>query len=574
MTAGFAPLTADDPTEVGGYELRARIGVGGMGRVYLAFTPGGRALAIKVVRSEHAEDEEFRRRFRQEVDIARRVQGLYTATVVDADPDAVLPWLATSYVSGPSVRQAVADHGPLPLPTVFRLLAGAAEGLSAIHACGLVHRDLTPANVLLADDGPRVIDFGIAHAAAATSLTRTGVQVGTPALMAPEQVRGKPATRATDVFALGQLAVFAATGHTAFGEGNPDALFYRILNEPPDLDDCPPELRPIAERCLAKDPDDRPELTEVIEYARARTHGQTVLLTTDSWLPDDLVTALVAFDPSAYQRTAVEPPQPRVPTAVLPPPGTNRGSVIAAIVGSALAVATVATVVAIGPGEILGAATGGSPTTTHRAETAGLGATDTTTREWTTTYDPPTTTTTTKGFDPTDLDSQTTDDTPQTTNALLADSFTAGGRTYTFEAGSDDVTCYAPAQTDQARRVLDEYDCIGATTGAYVSDDGTVLVSVKVFAFKDKATADNVYAAMKDFNTGDLGYVCPKEGRGSEPCDTSENGLMHGWTGSRHRYIVNTVATYVDIHDNPGDGEVLKAASEEGLNSAGPQNYR
>ncbi|GAA0221217.1 hypothetical protein GCM10010492_19170 [Saccharothrix mutabilis subsp. mutabilis] len=568
MAAGFAPLTGDDPTSVGGYELRARIGVGGMGRVYLAFTPGGRALAIKVVRAEHAEDEEFRRRFRQEVDIARRVQGLYTATVVDADTEAPVPWLATSYVSGPSVRQAVADHGPLPLPTVFRLLAGAAEGLSAIHACGLVHRDLTPANVLLADDGPRVIDFGIAHAAAATSLTRTGVQIGTPALMAPEQVRGRPATRATDVFALGQLAVFAATGHTAFGEGNPDALFYRILNEPPDLADCPPDLRPVVERCLAKDPDDRPELAEVIEFARARTHGRTVQLTTDSWLPDDLVTALVAFDPSAYRSTAV---QPRVPTAVLPPPrGGNKGSIIAAAVGSALALATVATVVVIGPSEILGSLAGGTSPTVRALPT-----TDTTTTDDrpTTTYDPPTTTTT-QGFDPRSLDEQGTDDTPQTTNALLANSFTADGRTFTFEAGSDNVTCYAPAQTDQARRVLDEHDCLGATTGAYVSDDGLLLVSIKVFAFKDKATADNVYTAMDDFHAGDLGYICPQEGRGSEPCDTSEEGRLYGWTGPSHRYVVNTVATYVDIHNNPGDVEVLKAASEAGLDSAGPQNHR
>nr|BFE52098.1 hypothetical protein GCM10017745_55250 [Saccharothrix mutabilis subsp. capreolus] len=462
------------------------------------------------------------------------------------------------------MRQAVAEHGPLPLPTVFRLLAGVAEGLSAIHACGLVHRDLTPANVLLADDGPRVIDFGIAHAAAATSLTRTGVQVGTPALMAPEQVRGKPATRATDVFALGQLAVFAATGHTAFGEGNSDALFYRILNEPPDLADCPPDLRPVVERCLAKDPADRPEPAEVVEFARARTHGRTVQLTTDSWLPPDLVTALVAFDPSAYQATAV---QPR-----LPPParGGDKGSIIAAVVGSALALATVATVVVIGPSEILGSLTGGPAPAVRALPTTGTTTTD---DRPTTTYDPPTTTTT-QGFDPRSLDEQDTDTTPQTTNALLAAGFTAGGRTFTFEAGSDNVTCYAPAQTDQARRVLDEHDCLGATTGAYVSDDGLLLVSIKVFAFKDKATADDVYAAMDDFQAGDLGYICPQDGRGSEPCDTSEEGRLYGWTGPRHRYVVNTVATYVDIHDNPDDVEVLKAASEAGLDSAGPQNHR
>lgn len=281
MATRFAPLTPEDPRQVGGYPLRARLGVGGMGRVYLSFTPGGRALAIKVLRPEHAEDEEFRRRFQHEVTAAQRVQGLYTAPVVDADATAPLPWLATAYVPGPSLRQAVA------------------EGLAAVHACGIVHRDLTPANVLLAEDGPRVIDFGIAHAAAATSLTRTGMRIGTPAYMAPEQIRGQSATPATDIFALGHLAVFAATGGVAFGEGNQEALLYRIINEPPDLDHCPHELRTIAIRCLAKQPPERPSLTEVIEYAREQTRGQTMHLA-GSWLPATIAAALSSYDTAAY----------------------------------------------------------------------------------------------------------------------------------------------------------------------------------------------------------------------------------------------------------------------------------
>jgi len=307
MAARFAPLTHDDPREVGGYALRARLGAGGMGRVYLSFTPGGRALAIKVIRPEHAEDEEFRRRFQHEVAAAQRVQGIYTAPVVDADSEAALPWLATAYVPGPSLRQAVAEHGPLPLPSVFRLLAGVAEGLTAIHECGLIHRDLTPANVLLAADGPRVIDFGIAHAAAATSLTRTGLTVGTPAFLSPEQVRGRSATSATDVFALGHLAVVAATGHTAFGEGNQDALLYRIIHEPPDLDDCPHEVRAIAQRCLAKDPAERPTLTEVLERTRAQVHGQTMRLATESWLPPAIVSSLSAYDTAVYTAARTKP---------------------------------------------------------------------------------------------------------------------------------------------------------------------------------------------------------------------------------------------------------------------------
>lgn len=299
MAVRFAPLDDDDPARVAGYDLRARLGAGGMGRVYLAFSPGGRALAVKVVRPDYAQDEEFRRRFRKEIDAAQRVQGLYTAPVVDADSEAKLPWLATAYVPGPTLHQAVSEHGPLPLLTVFRLLAGVAEGLTAIHACELIHRDLKPANILLAEDGPRVIDFGIAHAADATTLTSTHIRVGTPAFMAPEQIRGRSATPATDVFALGNLAVFAATGRTAFGEGNPDALFYRILNEAPELDACPSTLRTIVKRCLARDPAERPAVSEIMAYARKQTSGQTLALA-GSWLPEAVERSLAGYDTKAY----------------------------------------------------------------------------------------------------------------------------------------------------------------------------------------------------------------------------------------------------------------------------------
>lgn len=303
MPDRFKPLNDDDPKIVGGYELRARLGAGGMGRVYLAFTPGGRALAVKVVRPDYAEDDEFRRRFRKEIEAAQLVQGLYTAPVVDADSDARLPWMATAYVPGPSLHQAVTQCGPLPLPSVFRLLAGVAEGLTAIHSCELIHRDLKPANVLLAEDGPRVIDFGIAHAADATTMTSTHVRIGTPAFMAPEQIRGRSASPATDVFALGNLAVFAATGRTAFGEGNPDAMFFRIINEDPDLDSCDPKLRVIVERCLAKEPGQRPPVAEIMDYARRQTEGQTVNLA-GAWLPEPVATSLKEYGTVKYAKAA------------------------------------------------------------------------------------------------------------------------------------------------------------------------------------------------------------------------------------------------------------------------------
>ncbi|HXT90282.1 MAG TPA: serine/threonine-protein kinase [Trebonia sp.] len=274
MAVRFSPLDQSDPAEIAGYQLRARLGSGGMGNVYLSFTRGGRPVALKVVRKEFADDPEFRRRFRMEVAAAQRVQGIYTAPVVDADPDAPVPWLATAYIAGPSLSHAVVEHGPLPEPSVYRLLAGVAEGLGAVHAAGLVHRDLKPANVLLAADGPRVIDFGIARAADATSLTGTGAVLGTPAFMTPEQVAGRPVSPATDVFALAHLVVYAATGHAVFGDGHYATLVYRIAQEEPDLSGCPDGLREFAGRCLAKDPSQRPDLGEIVLFAKDGLTGQ------------------------------------------------------------------------------------------------------------------------------------------------------------------------------------------------------------------------------------------------------------------------------------------------------------
>ncbi|MEV6579773.1 serine/threonine-protein kinase [Streptomyces sp. NPDC051582] len=283
---------ADDPREVGGYRVVARLGAGGMGRVYLAYTPGGRPVALKVVRPELAGDPEFRRRFAREVASAQRIHGLYTAQVVDSGADDPTPWLATAYVPGPSLQQAVHAYGPLPVRTVLLLVAGIAEALQEIHRAGVVHRDLKPANVLIAADGPRVIDFGIARAADAGALTGTGLRVGTPAFMAPEQALGRPAGPATDVFALGALAAYVAGGRPPFGEGAEPAALYRVVHEEADLRAVPAELRPLLRHCLAKDPAHRPSTAQVVEAVRGHPAAGGELRFTEDWLPHQVTTEL------------------------------------------------------------------------------------------------------------------------------------------------------------------------------------------------------------------------------------------------------------------------------------------
>ncbi|MFD7294033.1 serine/threonine-protein kinase [Streptomyces sp. NPDC059897] len=269
----FQPLRADDPKTVGGYRLAARLGAGGMGRVYLSHTRGGRPVALKVVRPELADDPAFRRRFAREIKAAQRVRGAYTAELIDADAEAAPPWLATLYVPGPSLAAAVARHGPLPVPAVLWLMAAVAEALGAIHGVGIVHRDLKPSNVLLAADGPRVIDFGISVAADLTSSTVTGSAVGTPQFMAPEQAVAGQVGPATDVFALGQTAAFAALGAPLYGEGQSVGVLYRIVHERPDLSVLPAELRPILDRCLQARPEDRATPEELVAWCRRSLGG-------------------------------------------------------------------------------------------------------------------------------------------------------------------------------------------------------------------------------------------------------------------------------------------------------------
>ncbi|MFA1545737.1 WD40 repeat domain-containing serine/threonine protein kinase [Actinomadura chokoriensis] len=269
-------LRDGDPRQVGPYRLEGRLGAGGMGEVFLGVSAGGRRVAVKVVRGEHLSRPEFRVRFAREVAAARRVGGFYTAQVVDADPEADVPWMATAYVAGPSLREAA----PLPLAEVGRLGAALAEGLAAIHASGLVHRDLKPGNVIMSPDGPRIIDFGIARAADATALTSTGAVVGTYAFMSPEQVRADTAGPASDVFSLGCVLAFAATGRGPFDADNVPGIVHRIVSAPPDLTGVPANLRPAIAACLAKEPERRPSPAEAARLLAAppvRAGRRTVL---------------------------------------------------------------------------------------------------------------------------------------------------------------------------------------------------------------------------------------------------------------------------------------------------------
>jgi serine/threonine protein kinase/sugar lactone lactonase YvrE len=264
-------LQRGDPASVGGYQLLGRLGAGGMGQVFLGVSPSGRRVAVKLIHPMHAGTEQFRERFAREIEAARRVGGFHTAPVVDADPQADPPWMVTAYIDGPSLQEAVGRYGPLPSARVRALGAGLAEGLAAIHAHGLIHRDLKPGNVIVAEDGPRIIDFGIARAVDSTGLTSTGTVVGTFSYMSPEQVRGDPVMPASDVFSLGCVLGFAATGRAPFGSDTAATVVFRIVNQPPDLAGlADQELGTLIQACLAKSPEDRPTVRAVLAALTGR----------------------------------------------------------------------------------------------------------------------------------------------------------------------------------------------------------------------------------------------------------------------------------------------------------------
>ena len=265
----LAVLDAEDPVRVGRYELLGVLGSGVMGRVFLGRSPGGRLVAVKVIHRGLAADHGFRARFRREVSAARRVSGMFTVMVVDADVEAPQPWLATTYVAGLSLNQAIMDYGPMPVASVMTLTIGLAEGLGAVHAARVVHGDLKPANVLLTPDGPQITDFGISRALADAALTDLGIAFGTPSFMSPEQGAGAAAGPSSDIFSLGSVLVYATTGRTPFGAGQASEIFYRILYDAPDVSGVPAQIRPLIARCLAKDPALRPSTDQIMAEASA-----------------------------------------------------------------------------------------------------------------------------------------------------------------------------------------------------------------------------------------------------------------------------------------------------------------
>ncbi|MER7466732.1 serine/threonine-protein kinase [Streptomyces sp. NPDC097981] len=313
------PLTDDDPRWLGNHRLLYRLGAGGMGAVYLGRSPGGRTVAVKVVRADLAADPGFRARFAREVRASRALTGPGTVPMLDSDTEAAVPWLASAYVPGHTLFEALDVHGPLPEATLWRLLAGLAQALEGVHAAEVIHRDVKPSNVLLAQDGPLLIDFGIARSADETVLTGTGTVVGSPGYMSPEQAEGQRVGPASDVFSLGASLAFAATGRNPFGTGSAAQVFYRVVHHEPDIADVPPDFADVLRSCLAKEPGRRPAAAALRAAAEERRPAS------GDWLPAPITASIARtaeFVLHLETPEGHEPParQPRTPTAVLTVP--------------------------------------------------------------------------------------------------------------------------------------------------------------------------------------------------------------------------------------------------------------
>ena len=343
----IAPLRHGDPAVVGPHRLLGRLGQGGMGTVFLGVSPDERAVAVKVLR-EGVVDAGARQRFRHELEALRRVRGPHLVEVLDADVDADTPYLVTRFVPGQRLDELVAEQGPLAGEALRSVARGVADALSTLHGAGVVHRDLTPGNVLVLDGSPQVIDLGLATAADVTALTRSGLVLGTPGYLAPEQVTGRAVTSAADVHAWGATVAFAATGRPPYGTGRPEAVLYRIVHDDPDLADVPGDLLPLVEAALARDPDRRPSAGELVRRLGGSSQEQTVAI----HLPRDVdATAVLQTDVLRAQPTAVltvaPPPPPPIPyEEPVPEPPSRRSAQVVATAAAALAVVATAALVA------------------------------------------------------------------------------------------------------------------------------------------------------------------------------------------------------------------------------------
>ncbi|WP_162948844.1 serine/threonine-protein kinase, partial [Streptomyces europaeiscabiei] len=332
MNMAMMRLRREDPRVVGSFRIHRRLGAGGMGVVYLGSDRRGQRVALKVIRPDLAEDQEFRSRFAREVSAARRIRGGCTARLVAADLDADRPWFATQYVPGPSLHDKVAEEGPMSAADVAAVGAALSEGLVAVHEAGVVHRDLKPSNILLSPKGPRIIDFGIAWATGASTLTHVGTAVGSPGFLAPEQVRGAAVTPATDVFSLGATLAYAATADSPFGHGSSEVMLYRVVHEEAQLRGVPDALAPLVRACLAKDPQERPSTLQLSlrlkEIAAREAQGLSDVRPPAPRTDPDRPSGRLA-EQYVEQRTLRQPPdtrrsQPGVPGTS--PPRSGAGS--------------------------------------------------------------------------------------------------------------------------------------------------------------------------------------------------------------------------------------------------------
>lgn len=321
-------LRREDPRVVGSFRLHRRLGAGGMGVVYLGSDRRGQRVALKVIRPDLAEDQEFRSRFAREVSAAKRIRGGCTARLVAADLEADRPWFATQYVPGPSLHDKVAEEGPLTAAEVASVGAALSEGLVAVHEAGVVHRDLKPSNILLSPKGPRIIDFGIAWATGASTLTHVGTAVGSPGFLAPEQVRGAAVTPATDVFSLGATLAYAAMADSPFGHGSSEVMLYRVVHEEAQLQGVPDALAPLVRACLAKAPEERPSTLQLSlrlkEIAAREAQGPTDVRPPAPRAEQDRPTGRMPAGSRPDQRTQRRAAQPTPSRPGAPRPSANR----------------------------------------------------------------------------------------------------------------------------------------------------------------------------------------------------------------------------------------------------------